>query len=296
MATLAETIREITRTHLVTKQGRLYAQCVCAVGWIGGSVPELTEEQGIVELPTSDVSNGGIVTGAALAGERPIYVVRYQGFLGYNMVTILNYAAKSLEMWGQSCPVLVRALGMEGAMGPVAGGVHHGSIMRYPGVQVLAPVTPKEWKWAYDTYMQDNRPYVFSEHRATFGNTLEFEDVLLPNPHATIFLIGRSRLYADAIRQRLPNCNIAHIVGLQPLGINTGHLSRLTASKFGVVVDSEHTTCGAGEHLAYELMRQTGKRVMTLGLLNRTAGFGPTTDNLTPDVDDIVGLVGRVYV
>ena len=114
---LSETIKSITKDHLEQKRGRLYAQCVKAVGWIGGTVPDTV---GIVELPTSDVSNGGIVVGAALAGERPIYVVRYQGFLAYNMITVLNYAAKSMEMWNTPCPVLVRALGMEGSMGPVA--------------------------------------------------------------------------------------------------------------------------------------------------------------------------------
>src|SRR5688572_8662617 len=90
---LSETIKEITRKHLVENNGLLLAQNVNAVGFIGGTVPELSD--GIIELPTSDVSNSGIAVGAALAGRRPIYVIRYQGFLWYNAAHIANYAAKS---------------------------------------------------------------------------------------------------------------------------------------------------------------------------------------------------------
>ena len=67
MSTVAETIKEITRKHLLENNGLLYGQCVTAVGWIGGTVPELTEDQGIVELPTSDSSNPGVVCGAGLS-------------------------------------------------------------------------------------------------------------------------------------------------------------------------------------------------------------------------------------
>jgi hypothetical protein len=59
MATVAETISGITRKHLLENNGLLFGQCVTAVGWVGGTIPPLREEDGIVELPTSDVSNGG---------------------------------------------------------------------------------------------------------------------------------------------------------------------------------------------------------------------------------------------
>ena len=49
---VAETIKSNTRDHL-NQGGLLYGQCVSAVGWIGGTVPEMTEDEGVVELPTS---------------------------------------------------------------------------------------------------------------------------------------------------------------------------------------------------------------------------------------------------
>ena len=39
-ATLAETIREISRKHLEENNGLLLGQCVSAVGWINGTVPD----------------------------------------------------------------------------------------------------------------------------------------------------------------------------------------------------------------------------------------------------------------
>ncbi len=76
-------------------KGKCYGQCLTAVGWVGGTLPELYEEDGMVELSMADVAGGAIVTGVALSGERAIYVVRYQGFQWYNATSIVNYAAKS---------------------------------------------------------------------------------------------------------------------------------------------------------------------------------------------------------
>src|SRR5437870_551908 len=97
--TVAETIKGITRQHL-KNGGVAMGQCLTAVGWVGGTVPDMTEEDGLIELSMDDTSAGGIAVGHALAGRRPIYIVRYQGFQWFNAPFIVNYAAKSKEMWG----------------------------------------------------------------------------------------------------------------------------------------------------------------------------------------------------
>jgi len=97
--TLRETIKSIVNQHLTSKKGKVFGQCLTAVGWVGGTLPELYEDDGMVELSMADVAGGAIVVGAALANSKPIYVVRYQGFQWYNCVSIVNYAAKSKELW-----------------------------------------------------------------------------------------------------------------------------------------------------------------------------------------------------
>ena len=67
--TLKETIKEIIRKHLKNKKGKVFGQCLTAVGWVGGTLPELYEKDGMIELSMADVAGGGIVTGSALMRE-----------------------------------------------------------------------------------------------------------------------------------------------------------------------------------------------------------------------------------
>jgi pyruvate/2-oxoglutarate/acetoin dehydrogenase E1 component len=166
--TLRETIKSTVKNHLIEKKGKVFGQCLTAVGWVGGTLPELYEEDGMIDLSMADVANGAITVGAALANTRPIYVVRYQGFQWYNCVSILNYAAKSKDIWKRSCPVLVRSVAMEGAIGPVAGSSHHSLFYRMPGVKIVSPMTPNEYKLAYNEFMNDGphpcRHCLFCQH------------------------------------------------------------------------------------------------------------------------------------
>ena len=76
--TTAETINEVTRNHLTHGNGLLLGQCVTAVGWIGGTVPDC---EGIVELPMTDVAGPGFAVGCALMGRRPIFVAVVEDIL-----------------------------------------------------------------------------------------------------------------------------------------------------------------------------------------------------------------------
>ena len=120
-----ETIQMITREMLENRQGIAMGQCLTAVGWVGGTVPEMTEEEGLIELSMGDTSGSGIAIGCSRV--RPtIYIVRYQGFQWFNAAFIVNLAAKSKEMWGVSRRLFVRSIAMDGGIGPVAGSSHHG--------------------------------------------------------------------------------------------------------------------------------------------------------------------------
>jgi pyruvate/2-oxoglutarate/acetoin dehydrogenase E1 component len=156
--TLRDTIKSIVKEHLQNKKGKAYGQCLTAVGWVGGTLPELYEDDGMIELSMADVAGGAIVVGAALANTRPIYVVRYQGFQWYNCVSIVNYAAKSKEMWQKPCPIFVRSIAMEGGIGPVAGSSHHSLYYRMPGIKIASPVSPNEYKQVYESFMNDDIP------------------------------------------------------------------------------------------------------------------------------------------
>ena len=296
--TVRETIKEITRKHLTEGKGKCYGQCLTAVGWVGGTLPELYEEDGMVELSMADVAGGAIVTGIALSGERAIYVVRYQGFQWYNAVSIVNYAAKSKEIWNRPCPILVRSIAMEGGIGPVAGSSHHSLVHRMPGIKVLAPMTPGEYQLAYDLYMADDDPYYISEHRKSYDNTEELQDVINDEADFTIFPISITRFEMEKLlelaEQEGIKLNIIHQLWLKPFYIMDNWVSALTNSKYGGLVTDDDYVEGVASSIANELSLATDKKVHTLGLEPRTAGFYPSVDNLPPTAEKILEKLKQI--
>ena len=294
--TVADVIRETTRAHLLAGRGKLFGQCVTAVGWIGGTVPELTEQEGIIELSMADVSGAGIAVGAALVpGQRPIYVIRYQGFMWYNAASILNYAAKSKEMWGVPCPLAVRSIAMEGAIGPVASGCHHFMPLHMPGIKVAAPMTPKEWASVWQDYLEGDDPIYISEHRRSFPLKEEMPDVI--QDHASVSLVGisASRLEMIKASEILAAegivCNLLHLLWLKPLALSETLCRAIKNCRMGLVIDSDYEFCGASESVALRLMHATGRPIHALGLEDRSAGFAPRFDNPTPTAERIVAKV-----
>lgn len=273
-----------------------FGQCVTAVGWIGGTVPQMSEAEGIVELSLADVTNAGIVVGAALAGRRPIYTVRYQGFMWYNAAPIVNYAAKSNDVWGVPCPIFLRSIAMEGnGVGPVASASQHGLIMRMPGMPICAPMSPNEWTAAWNWFMRHDDPLYVSEHRRSFAIDYEFEDSAESGADITLFPISAARLNvieaAKALRQEGIKCNIIHLVWLKPFAVTDEMLQSLSKTKLGLVIDSDFEIGGPSRSIAYDLMHKTGAPVFALGLEDRTAGVAGSLDNPTPTPEKICRVV-----
>ena len=289
--TCAETIKEITREHLLKGNGVALGQCLTAVGWVGGTVPELREEDGLVELSMADVAGGGIAVGFALAGRRPIYIVRYQGFQWFNAPFVANYAAKSKDMWGIPCPIFVRSIAMDGAIGPVASGSHHSIFTRMPGVVVYAPMTPNEYQKAWDYFMTHDDPMYCSEHRRSFAIDHEMEDIIHEKADVTLFPISSTRLNAIEAAKKLDEegirCNIIHLFWLKPFTVEERMKKALsTSSRKGLVLDGDFEN-GAMKQIAYDIMRETGASIHVLGLEERAAGFAPHLDNVPPTAERI---------
>ena len=289
--TVAETIKSITRKHLEEDNGLLFGQCVTAVGWIGGTVPEMTEDEGIIELSMADVSGAGIVVGVAVVGRKPIYVIRYQGFMWYNSAPLLNYAAKSKDMWNVPCPIFVRSIAMEGGIGPVASGSHHGMVMRMPGMPVCAPMPPGEWKEAWDWFMSHDDPLYVSEHRRSFPIDYEMDHILNTEADIKILAISAARLNASEAIDRLNYegivCDLIHLMWLKPFQITEIMINSIKKTGLALVIDSDFEISSSSRSIAYELMHETSVPVYSLGLEDRTAGFAPHLDNGTPTIEKI---------
>ena len=292
--TVRDTIKEILRNHLDSGY-QLFGQCLTAVGWVGGTIPELPNHPNLVELSMADVLGGGIVVGSALVGKRPIYVVRYQGFQWYNSPIITNYAGKTKDMWGVSCPVLVRSIAMEGGMGPVAGSSHHGIYFRMPGIKIVSPMTPLEYKEAYDYYINHDETVYISEHRKSYDNKSEFVNVKEENPDIVLFPFSITRFESELARQELKNqginASIFHQLWINPLKIDDEQIENLKKSKHGGIVLDDDYPNGIAKQIAYELMLKSGKPVYVLCIDEKVAGFQPHNDNLPPSKEKIINFV-----
>lgn len=294
--TTAETIKEITRKHLVEDNGLLLGQCITAVGWVGGTVPDC---QGIVDIPMTDIAGSAFSVGCALMGRRPIFVVRYQGFMWYNASPLVNYAAKSKQVWGRPAPVFIRSIGMEGnGIGHTASSCIHSIFMHSPGMPVAAPMTPGEYRSVWDHFMKHDDPIYVSEHRRSFPITDEIPDEVGENADITIFAISASRLNMLEARKMLNgygiNCNIFHVLWLKPFQITEAMIASLKKTEVGLVLDSDFEIAGASRSIAYELMHASGVSVHALGLEDRVCGVAPHLENITPSAEKIVSVVQRI--
>lgn len=280
--TLAETIKEITRAHLEENNGLLFGQCVTAVGWVNGTVPDC---KNIVELPMTDVAGAGFAVGAAIAGRRPIFVLRFQDFFTLNCNQILHYAALSKELHKQGIPVFVRCIGTDSA-GPVHSIMLHNIPMYFPGINVYAPMTPTEYEETWNDFMKSDIPMFVSEHRSSYGNVEEWEDEIVDDADVTLFGISDARREmveaSKLLKERGLKVSVVHIMKLKPLDV-ISLKKKMGSCKMGVVIDNGFPVCGAARNVAYELMDGTSNRVKALSCEDKTKCFNPEQQNKTPN-------------
>lgn len=294
-SSLREVIKQTVRHHLERENGLAMGQCLTAVGWVGGTLPEIYEDGGMVELSMADVAGGGFAVGAALAGRRPIYVIRYQGFNWYNAPIIINYACKSKAIWGRPCPMFIRSIAMEGAIGPVAGSSHHALYYRMPGVKIYSPMTPGEYQITYKEFMASDEVFYVSEHRGAYANTEELDDIIYESPDYVLCPISITRFAAvEASRKLLAEgikVAVHHIFRIKPFEPNETMLKSLKNSRCGGCVLDDDYPDGIAKAIGFDLAALTQARMSALGLPNRTAGFAAKVDNLPPDADTIAEFV-----
>jgi pyruvate/2-oxoglutarate/acetoin dehydrogenase E1 component len=295
---LRETIKKIIKKHLKNKKGQVFGQCLTAVGWVGGTLPELYEKDGMVEVSMADVADGGFVVGAALMNSRPIYIIRYQGFNWYNCPMIVNYACKSKEIWKRKCPIFIRSIAMEGGIGPVAGSSHHALYYRMPGIKIISPMSPHEYHEAYNSFMRDDEVYYISEHRGSYNNHKKIENIIVSNPQLVILAISITRFEAlKAIKQLNKEgykISFINLVWLKPLKISKTAISNIKSSKFGALILDDDYEDGISKNIANDLSHITNQKIYTLGLKNKSAGFHPSVDNLPPKKIDIIKKIKNI--
>lgn len=291
---VAETIKEITRVHLEEDGGLLFGQSVTAVGWINGTVPNV---KNIVELPMTDVAGAGFAVGAALVGNRPIFVLRFQDFFTLNCNQLVHYAAISKELHDVGVPVFIRCIGTDMA-GPVHSVILHNIPMYFPGMVVASPMTPNEYKEVWNDYLRNDIPYFVSEHRRSYTNSDEWENEVFDNADITLYAISDARIEMMEAAKKLRKdgyvVNTKHIMWLKPF--NTDDMIKpLSSSRHALLIDNGFPICGAARSLAYEMIEKTGKFVNVLTSEDKVKCFNPANQNKTPN-SEIIYLTAKKII
>lgn len=288
---LKQTIKEITFKHLKKNKSQVFGQNLTGVGWVAGTLPKLFEKDGVIELPMADVAGGGIVTGSALVGKRPFYIIRYQGYNWFNCTFIINYACKSKEIWKIPSPMFIRGIASEGSIGPVAGSSHISIFYKMPGIKIYSPMTNKEYKDVYKRFMKNKDVFYVSEHRASYSNKYEFKNYLDNKLDIILMPISITRFSAEKAKLILEKkgfkVGIIHLINLKPLEIKSAWIKAIKSSKFGVLMTDNDYEDGILRILAHKINEKTNKQIRVLGLKNRTAGHHPSKDNLPPNEFEI---------
>ena len=297
--TLAETINEISTEH-VRSGGLILGQNLEAQQSVCGTVP--VGEPGVVIMPTTETAGMGISIGAALSGRPVIHVIRFASFLWLQASPIVNYAAKCKEIFGYDLPLWIR-VSSDDNIGPVHSGMYHSPFLHMPGdLNVIAPMTPAEYRAAWADFQQSKQPFLVSEHRRAYDYGLEMPDVKVTEADLTIIAIGPGRFDAMGARAALAtlhgmSVDLFHIWNLSGWTADLANiLQSVATSRKCLIIDSTFERCSFAEHVAYQLYRSLfeisqGARgqynIQVLGLADRSPGVS-VGKNATPNCQDII--------
>ena len=289
--TLKETIKKITYRHLKKNKGQVFGQNLTGVGWVAGTLPQLYEKDGVIELPMADVAGGGIVTGAALMGGRPFYIIRYQGYNWFNCIFIVNYACKSKEIWKIPAPIFIRGIASEGSIGPVAGSSHISIFYKMPGIRIYSPMTSREYAKVYGEFMKKSDVFYVSEHRASYEKKNEFKNIIKKNLDLILMPISITRFSAEKavflLNKLGLKIGIIHLINLKPFKLEKKWIEAIKSTKYGVLMTDNDYNDGILRTLAHKINESTKKNIYVLGLDNRTAGHHSKVDNMPPTASAI---------
>ncbi len=88
--------------------------------------------------------------------------------------------------------------------------------------------------------------------------------------------------------------NVIHQLWIKPFVCKGEWTKALNNSKFGGIVLDDDYEEGAASSIAHRIMMESNKKVRTMCLEHRTAGFYPTVDNLPPSAEKIYREVRKM--
>jgi pyruvate dehydrogenase E1 component beta subunit len=182
-----QTVRESINEALAEELERdervfLYGEDVGDYGGLYQVTAGLQERFGedrVFDTPLSETTLGGTAVGAALTGTRPIMEIMFGDFLSVIADHLINYAAKMHFNYTDdtSVPMVVRTTYGGGDQF----GLHHSQdpipwFQNVPGLKMVAPSTPYDYKGLLKSAVRDDDPVIFFENKQRYEVTGDVPD------------------------------------------------------------------------------------------------------------------------
>jgi pyruvate dehydrogenase E1 component beta subunit len=280
-----------------------------------GLLEEFGNER-VFDTPLAETSIGGGAVGAALAGARPDAEIMFSDFLAIISDHLINYAAKMHFNYGDGASVRMVVRSIYGAGD--GHGLHHGQspegwFTNVPGLKIVMPSTPRDYKGLLKSAIRDDDPVLFLENKMSYDDRgpVPEEEYTLPLGEAAVEREGddvtvvatQAMLYeafeaADQLAGEI-EVEIVSPRTLDPLDIDTIAAS-IDKTGRAVVVDEPTLTAGAQSEIVAQINESSFWRldapIKRLGVPNVPIPFSPPLEQeVIPDSDDVVEAVISLF-
>jgi pyruvate dehydrogenase E1 component beta subunit len=270
----AEAIREGLDAGLAEHpEAYLIGEGVTDPGRIFGTTKGLLEKFGpqrVMDMPVSENGLTGIAVGSALMGQRPIMTHQRVDFALLCLEQLFNTAAKSHYVTNghHRVPMTVRMIiGRGWGQGPQHSQCLDTLFAHIPGLKVVMPTTPAQFKGMLLASIDDDNPVVFLEHRwlhYVTGHVPETsERIPLDGPRvaregrdvtivASSYMLLEALRAADALARAGCECEVIDLRVLRPLNMKPIEASLGRTGKL-IVCDTGWRTLGPGAEIVARL-------------------------------------------
>lgn len=248
---------------------------------IFGTTEKLLEEFGqqrVIETPVSENAMTGICIGSAMMGLRPIQIHQRVDFALLSLEQIFNNAAKAFFVSNQKhkVPIVIRMIiGRGWGQGPMHSQIMDTLFSQIPGLKVLMPTFPKDFKGMLISAIQDNNPVIFLENRwlhnikgnvpkGYYKNNINRPTKVLNGKDITVVANGYNLLEMLEINKVLKEHKIEidlfDLNVIQPLNINE-IIKSVKKTKRILTLDSGFKNLGIGSEITSRISEKFGNNL-----------------------------------
>lgn len=266
---LAEEMRRDPRVFLMGEDIGLYGG---AMGVTAGLFQEFGPER-VRNTPIAENGFVGLAVGAALMGHRPVVEIMFMDFIALAMDQIVNQAAKFRDIYGEQAkvPLVIRTPGGGGrCYGPSHSQSLEAWFMHVPGLKVVAPSCPADFKGLLLSSIRDDDPVLFVESKMLYGEKGEVPEGDCPVPlgRACVARPGEDLSmisYSRGVKMALECAEVLSQKGIEVEVVDLRTLSPLdeetvleSATKTGKVLLIEEgcETAGVSAEVGFRIMSQ----------------------------------------